>query len=185
MTYTLDQSYTTGQDNADGSGVANLRRASNNNEILGQSFTPSLNYGLNRVELYLKKVDSPTGNIWVEIHADGADPSAASQLGSDSASVDVSGVSTSYGYVAFDFTVPISLVAGTEYWMLLYGDYSLAADVGVYWGIDTSSPAYSGGIFGRYGNGSAAWEDLPSYDGLFKQYYLPVGGAGMFLGGVI
>lgn len=120
--------------------------------------------------MYIKKVGSPTGNIWVEIHADGANPTSAAQQGSDSATIDVSTVSASYGYVAFDFASPINLTAGTEYWILLYGDYALGVDVGVYWGIDTSSPSYAGGHLGRYGNGAAAWEDISSYDGLFKQY---------------
>ena len=114
MAYNLDQSYTTGQDNADGSGVGNLRRAANNNTIWGQSFTPALTGGFNRFELYMKKVGSPTGNIWMEIHSDGADPSAAAQQGSDSATIDVSTVSGSYGYVAFDFsniTLPASALS--------------------------------------------------------------------------
>lgn len=166
--YNLDQSYTTGQDNADS--THNLRRASNNTEIIGQSFTPALTGPLNRVELYLKKIGSPTGNIWAEIHADGADPTVATQLGLDSATIDVSTVSTSYGYVAFDFA-NITLTLGVEYWVLLYGDYTLSTTDGIVWGVDTSSPSYSGGIAGRWGNGGAAWEDISTFDGLFKTYH--------------
>lgn len=117
----------------------------------------------------MKKVGSPTGNIAVEIRADGADPSSATLLGTSS-NVDVSTVSGSYDYVAFDFPTPVTLTPATEYWVILTGTYTEAVDVGVYWGLDTSSPAYAGGIAGRYGNGSAAWEDIPTYDGLFKQY---------------
>jgi len=177
MTYNLDQSYTTGQDNADGSGIGNLRRAANNNTIWGQSFTPILTGQFNRFEMYIKKVGSPTGNIWMEIHADGADPSAAAQQGSDSATIDVSTVSTSYGYVAFDFA-NITLTPGVEYWGLLYGSYTEDVDVGIYVGIDTSSPSYSNGHSGRYGNGSAIWEDITTYDTLFKTYHddPPMGG---------
>lgn len=166
--YNLDQSYTTGQDNVDS--THNLRRASNNTEIIGQSFTPTLTGPLNRVELYLKKIGSPTGNIWCEIHADGADPTVASQLGIDSATIDVSTVSSSYSYVAFDFT-NIDLTLATEYWILLYGDYTFSTSDGIVWGVDTSSPSYLGGIAGRWGNGSAAWEDISTFDGLFKTYH--------------
>lgn len=181
MAFILDQSYTTGQDNGTGTGIGNLRRGTNNNEILGQSFTPTLTGPLNRVELYLKKEGSPTGNMWAEIHVDGADPSAASQVGSDSAMVDVSTVSgAGFAYYAFDFASPITLTPGTEYWVLLYGDYALAIDVGVYWGTDTSSPGYAGGIAGRYGNGSAAWEDESPYDRLFKEYSDEVPATGFF-----
>lgn len=181
MSYNLDQSYTIGQDNTDVSGIGNLRRASNNNEILGQSFTPVLLGPLNRVELYIKRVGSPSGNIWAEIHADGANPTAAAQQGSDSQTVSAGGVSTSYGYVAFDFITPITLAPGTEYWILLYGDYAMSSTDCIFWGIDTSSPSYSGGIYGRYGNGGAAWEDIPTYEALFKQYSDDLAGGAFLL----
>lgn len=168
MAHNLDQSYDTGQDNADS--IQNLRRASNNTEIVGQSFTPVLTGPLNRVEFYIKKIGTPTGNIWMEIHADGADPTAAAQQGLDSATIDVSTVSTSYDYVAFDFA-NITLTPGVEYWALLYGDYTLSTSNGIVVGTDTSSPSYAGGHAGRYGNGAAAWEDITTYDTLFKTYH--------------
>lgn len=171
MSYLLDQSYTTGQDNGTGTGIGNLRRGANNHLAIGQSFTPTLAGKLNRVELYLKKEGAPTGNIWAEIHANDANPYTGTQIGSDSASVDVSTVSgAGFNYVAFDFAAPITLTPGVEYWIILDGDYTLAVDVGVYWGMDLSSPSYSGGHAGRYGNGGAAWEDWDTYDCLFKQY---------------
>lgn len=164
----LDQSYTAGQDNDD-LGVGKFRISSTNNQILGQSFTPTLDL-VTRIELYLKKINTPSGNLWLEIHADGADPSAAAQQGADSSLVAASSVGTSYGYIAFDFPTPVSLTPGTKYWILLYGDYSYSGSDNVFWGVDTSSPSYSGGEYGRYGNGSAAWETIASYDALFKQY---------------
>jgi hypothetical protein len=178
MAYLLDQSFTTGQDNDD-AGTGKLRIAADNNQILGQSFTPAYSGQLNRVELYLKRLGSPSGNIWIEIHADGADPTAAAQQGADSATVSAGGVSTSYGYIAFDFATLINLTPGTEYWMLLYGDYSYSGTDAIIWGVDTSSPSYADGIFGRYGNGGAAWEDISTYDGLFKQYSDEVAAGGL------
>lgn len=179
MAFNLDQTYTTGQDNADS--VQNLRRASNNTEIVGQSFTPTLTGPLNRVEFYIKKIGTPTGNIWMEIHSDGADPTAAAQQGLDSATIDVSTISTSYDYVAFDFA-NINLTPGVEYWALLYGDYTLSTSNGIVVGTDTSSPSYAGGIAGRWGDGTANWEDISSYDTLFKTYHddPPVTNAGGF-----
>lgn len=169
----IDQSYTTGQDNADS--IQNLRRATNNTEIVGQSFTPTITGGLPRFDLYIKKIGTPTGNIWLEIHADGADPTVATQLGADSATIDVSTVSTSYDYVPFIFTA-IPILAGTKIWGLIYGDYTLSTSNGIVVGTDTSSPSYAGGNAGRWGNGGAAWEDLTAYDSLFKQYVEPAGG---------
>lgn len=170
MSFNLDQSYTTGQDNDEGSNVQLHRIAADNSQILGQSFTPTLAGPLNKVELYLKKKGTPTGNLWVEIHADGADPSAAAQIGLDSATVDISTAPAAYDYVAFTWASSIDLSPGTEYWILLYGDQTLGTTNSVFWGTDTSSPGYAGGIAGRFGNGSAIWEDIASYDTLFKQY---------------
>lgn len=172
--FVLDQSYQSGEDNDD---VGNLRRGADNQVILGQSFTPSVGGALSKIELYLKKKGSPTGNIWVEIHADGADPTAAAQLGSDSANVDVAGLGAGFAYISFTFPATIPITTGTEYWILLYGDYTLAVDVGAIWATDTdaSGGGYAGGIAGRFGNGSAAWEDISGYERLFKEYH-DVGG---------
>lgn len=169
MPNVIDQSYTSGEDNDD---VGNLRRAANNNTILGHSFTPSVSGYRETISPYLKKKGSPTGNIWLEIRSDGADPTVTTQLGSDSENVDVSGLSTSFAFVDFTFTTPIYLQAGVEYWILLHGDYTETADVGAVWGTDTSSPSYGGGIAGRFGNGGAAWEDIATYDRLFKEYLI-------------
>jgi hypothetical protein len=78
MAYSIDQEYVVGQDNDDaGTGVGKLRTGTNNNTILGQSFTPSATISMNKIRLYLKKVGTPTGNLTVEIRADGADPTVA------------------------------------------------------------------------------------------------------------
>lgn len=178
---TLDQSYTTGQDNADGSGIGNLRRAANNNEILVQSFTPTQSGVIPQFEIYMKKVGSPTGNIWAEIWSDAGGPGTGSQINGDSATVDVSTVAGAYGYQMFTWSSNYPMIAaGLVYWVRLYGDYTMTADVGVYVGIDTSSPSYTGGNYGRYGDGGANWENTPSYDMLFKQYYNP-GSSGPFI----
>ena len=169
MAFNLDQSFEGSTDGNTGNGIYNLRRAADNNIILGQSFTPVLSGPLNKVELRLQKEGAPTGNIWVEIHADGVDPSAAAQLGADSATVDVSTVST-YAYIAFTWATSITLNPGTKYWILLYGDYTIQIDVGVYWAVDTTSPSYAGGNGGRYGDGTPNWEDISTYDAHFKQY---------------
>lgn len=170
MAYNLDQSYAGSADGNTGNGIYNLRRAANNNTVLGQSFTPTLNGPLNKVTIPLKKEGAPTGNIWLEIHADGADPTAAAQLGADSALVDVS-TCNGAAFTDVDFTFAnITLSPGTKYWILLYGDYTEQVDVGVYWSVDTTSPGYAGGNGGRYGNGGAAWEEIAGYDANFNQY---------------
>lgn len=171
MAYNLDQSYTTGQDNNEGGLIHFLRIAADNTQIIGQSFTPTLTGKLNKVDLYLKKVGTPTGNLWIQIHEDGANPASATQLGSASALVDISTIGTgAYEWVSFTFATGITLSPATEYWILLFGDNTYGTTNSVFWGTDTSSPAYAGGISGRYGNGSLAWEDQSYMDALFRQY---------------
>ena len=128
MPYSIDQSYTTGQDNADGSGIGNLRRAVDNNIILAQSFTPTILGTLPQFDFYMKKVGSPTGNIWAQIFTDAGGPGTGVQLGSDSATVDVSTVSTSYVYQSFTFSSVINTNPGVKLWAYLLGDYTLVID---------------------------------------------------------
>lgn len=175
---TLDQSYTTGQDNADS--IGNLRRAANNTEIVYQSFTPTQSGRLTQFDFYLKKIGSPSGNIWCELWSTYDDSGA--QIGGDSGTLAAGSQSGTYGYVSFSWTSNIPVItASTVYWMRIYGDYTLSSTDSIVIGIDTSSPAYAGGNYGRYGNGGAAWEDTPTYDTLFKQYYEPIVGASFVL----
>lgn len=167
--YTQDQAYTSGQDNDD-TGVGKLRISATNNQIIGQSFTPATTGQCGAFAFILKRIGSPTGNVWVEIHADGADPTAATLLATSNTVNAVSGVLTGYDAVYFTFPTPPTLTSGTVYWALLYGDYSYGAAANVFIATDTSSPTYAGGSYGRYGNGGAAWETLGTYDTLFRQY---------------
>ena len=168
--YNQDQAYTSGQDNSDGSGIGKLRTLATNNQILGQSFTPSVTGVCSVFAFVMKKIGTPTGNIWVEIRADGADPTVTTLLATSNTINAVSGVLTGYDAVYFTFPTPPTLTSGTNYWALLIGDYSYGASDNVYVAIDTSSPTYAGGSFGRYGNGGAAWEDVATYNTLFREY---------------
>jgi hypothetical protein len=170
MSFILDQTYTTGQDNADGSGIGNLRRAANNNTIIGMSFTPTISAPVTRISFLLKKIGAPTGNIWMTIGNDGADPTA-SLRGSQSSNVDVSTLSGSYTQVNFTFPTPVFVTGGVKVWALLNGDYTVSSSNAAVVGINTTTAGYSGGSFGRYGNGGAAWEVTANYDVLFNEYH--------------
>jgi hypothetical protein len=171
MAYSIDQEYVVGQDNDDaGTGVGKLRTGTNNNTILGQSFTPSATISMNKIRLYLKKVGTPTGNLTVEIRADGADPTVAALQATSNTFNVATLISGTYDWWDFTFPTPPTLTGGTEYWILLSGDYSVSSSNAAVWGIDTTSPTYSGGHYGRFGNGSAVWEDITSYDALFMEF---------------
>lgn len=178
MATILDQSYTTGQDNPDS--IGNLRRATNNTEIIYQSFTPTYSGTLPQFDFYLKRIGTPSGNIWCELWSSAND--SGSQIGGDSDTVAAGSQSTSYGFITFTWSSNVpEISSGTKYWMRIYGDYALSSSNGIVIGVDTTSPSYAGGNYGRYGDGGANWDDTPTYDCLFKQYVIPSPSGGAFL----
>jgi len=90
--------------------------------LLAYPFTPTENYDLSKIAVQLRKVNSPTGNMWVEIYSDNGSGDPLTQIGIDSSALDVSGISTSDTYYTFTFTTPISLTLGTKYWIVLNDD---------------------------------------------------------------
>lgn len=92
---------------------------------LAYPFTPTSNFSISKVELELRKVNSPTGNIWVEIWSDNGSDDPNAQIGDDSSTIAASSLSTSDNYESFTFGTPISLTSGTKYWIVLTSDRSL------------------------------------------------------------
>lgn len=168
MAYTLDQSY-----NPTVNGDFNLRFASNNTVKTGQSFVPSVTAPVNRVELNLKRLGTPSGNIWVTIEADSAGDASGTPLATSS-NVVVDALSTSYATIQFDFSSAVTLTASTTYWIVLQGDYSFSNANNIIQGTN-SAGAYAGGLFDTY-NGTS-WDNRTGYDAWFNEYYGTSGGS--------
>jgi len=115
---------------------------------LGQSFT-AIGVNLGRVDMYIKKVGSPTGNAVAILYAHtGTFGSTGTPTGAALATSDVFDVSTlttSLELKSFNFSgaEQYSLVNGTNYFIAL--KYITGDDSNyVQWGLDGSSPSHAG-----------------------------------------
>lgn len=128
---------------------------------LAQEFTDTVAFRVSHVLLWLKRVGSPAGTLSVEIQTNAAGlPSNTPVTNGTSNTVACSGLGVTYDWVRFDFSTPPLLTASAIYHLVLKSSgytYSLGVTE-VSWGIDTSSPAFTGGDFEK-ANGTtwSAW----------------------------
>ena len=135
------------------------------NDKLAQSFQVSSLTPVTEVDLWLKKVGSPTGNLTVEIQTDSAgEPSGTAVTNDTSNTVSASTLTTSFGDIAFSFASNPSLASGTTYWIVLTTADSQSNTNYVVWGADTSTPSYADGEM--YGEDASTWGAL-SADAVF------------------
>ena len=141
------------QTNTPGGASGHALRDAAARTILAQTFVAGKGLPVKRVILSLKKTSAPTGNVWVEIWAtSGGTPSA--QVGTDSATVDVATLTTSFATYNFDFTIPVPLVAGTTYAITIHGDFAID-------GVNYAQWEHDGA--GNYASGSAFKQDGSSF----------------------
>lgn len=113
---------------------------------LAQSFEVSGEQNIKTVDLQLKKVGSPTGDLSLEIQTDsGGEPSGTPVTNGTATVVDESTLSTSYGDITFTFATAPVLSDATTYWLVLSTDRSASETNYVAWGADGSSPSYADG----------------------------------------
>ena len=67
--------------------------------------------------MYMKKQGTPTDNIVLAIQADSGGSPDGTDI--DTASIDGSGLSTSFGDETFTFSSAVATTANTTYWMVL------------------------------------------------------------------
>ena len=136
---------------------------------VAQGFQLEIQSKVHRVQLYLKKTGSPSGNIFVTINTDDTDKPSASILAT-SDTVAVSTITTGWTLIEFEFATPARLEPFTQYHIVLSGDatYDASFVTGVTvveYGQDSSSPTYG------YGNSSTwaptAWTAKPTLAGIF------------------
>ena len=124
VTYVLDQSYTL----YDASFYLQVRPTTG---VLWQatSFTPSVTGILGKITLRVAKAGAPSGNVWIEIHADNSNKPNESAILVQSDNVNPAGFSTLLTTGAeqdFIFSTQYSLTANTKYWMVFNGDYAIS-----------------------------------------------------------
>jgi len=135
------------------------------NDKLAQSFEISTASTVSEIDLYLKKVGSPTGNLTVEIQTDSAgEPSGTAVTNGTSNTVSASTLTTSFTDITFSFASNPSLASGTTYWLVLTTSDTQSNTNYVLWGSDTSTPSYADGEM--LGEDASTWSAL-SADAVF------------------
>jgi hypothetical protein len=126
----------------------------------GQSFTPVLDV-LTRVELYLRRVGSPSGDLVVSVRS--------VIDGSDLASVSLSpgSVSGVMSWVDFDFD-DVSVTPGNVYYIVVGSSGGNSANC-YYWGYGSGTPYVDGALW-YSNNGGGSWSEFSQYDFCFRSY---------------
>lgn len=122
-------------------------------------FTQSGARQIRKVYLYLKKKGTITSGkkVTVTLETDSTgSPSGTAVQAHATADVLCSAISTSYGWVEFAFTKPVTVANSTVYHIVLTGDYDVSGTNNVMIGTDTVA---SGGDFDYY---DAAWTGTSS-----------------------
>jgi len=143
--------------------------------LLAQGFEVNQAVNVSKVKLKLRKLGSPSGNLWVEIHSSVSGTSAAKNtstniVGQASDNVAASGIGSSFASQDFTFSgtkPPLSL--GVTYYLVVYGDFSVSSSAFVLVGLDASSPSYGDGRYWEI-NGSLAWTGNADVDLVFELY---------------
>ena len=126
---------------------------------------------LTKVSLYINKVGSPTGDIWIEIQGDnGGVPNNSVISNGTSSTIDVSTVGTSSAWKDFTFPTNPYLTTGTQYHIVLKGDFTIDGSNYINWFMQDTNP-YTNGNIARY-NGSTWIIDgyATNWDACFKTY---------------
>jgi hypothetical protein len=125
---------------------------------LGQGFKVPVQTVIHKVDIYLKKTGSPSGQLTLNLETDSSGKPSGTVLDT-SDNVAVSSVGASFALVTFNFATPVRLEAFTQYHLVLEGDstYDSSFVTGttvVEWGVDASSPTYANGSISTYATGS-------------------------------
>lgn len=136
----------------------------NGTQDYAQSFKVGTTGVVNKVQLYLKKVGSPS-NITVRLVSDSGGIPSATVL--TTATLSASTVSTSYGWVDVSFSSNPQLSSSMTYWLVL----DSATSSSNYYKIGANNNGYANGV-NKIGQYSSTWNNtLPAeLDGFFSLY---------------
>lgn len=150
---------------------AHTLRINSGTEMASQSFTTTFAVSeLHEVILAIARVNAPSGNVWVEIHADASGSPSGTALAT-SVKKQAGRLLGAYAFNPFVFVGDqrISLADATVYHIVLKGDFTIDGSNYVIWGRVTAG-GYSGGTALLY-NGSS-WSGVGA-DARFSVIGLP------------
>lgn len=149
-------------------------------EKLAQAFAIAQNTNVGRIKLYLRKINSPTGQLTVGIYPDDGNGNPSNILVDNNASFEMSEeeLPSEFDFVSFDFDPYITLQADTKYWIVISSTSPNSASDYIEWGTDIS-PEYSGPegtpvfnlemrSYKDRGSGFEWGETSPASDGIFS-----------------
>jgi hypothetical protein len=110
--------------------------------LLAQSFTVPSSIKLETVQLRLKRVGNPVGNIQASIYSNITETSRPDMVitNGDFDAISASAVDTSYEDISFTTNSQPTLAGSTRYWLVLSGDYTFDKDNAIQWGYAAGSP---------------------------------------------
>lgn len=140
-------------------------RAASGNQDFAQSFVVSTSSPVNKVDLYLKKVGSPSSaTVYIKNDTSGRPGNTTMTSGTLNSSL----VTTSYGWITVTFDSNPILVPGTIYWLVVDNSTQSASN---YYTIGAGNGGYASGQ-AKIGQQGGTWSS-PSpatLDGYFKLY---------------
>jgi len=151
---------------------AHILRLSSANQQAAQSFTTTVALAeLHSVVVSMAKVSTPSGNLWLEIHADSSGAPSGTALAT-SETKQVSRLLTAYQWQGFHFRGAnrIALADATTYWIVAKGDFSIDGVNYVIWSRVTAG-GYTGGTALLYDG--ATWSGTGA-DARFSVQGIPV-----------
>ncbi|MBU2062547.1 MAG: hypothetical protein KKH44_11950, partial [Bacteroidetes bacterium] len=139
---------------------------------ISMGFKPGTSSTVTKVRLWLKKTGTPAGTdtitAVIQTNSSGI-PSGVAVTNGTSDTVDISDIlTTSYAWVTFTFSTNPTLVAGTQYHLVLQGAATIDGTNYVYWGADDYDVIYANGSMSYYDG--VIWTTNTSYDACFEVY---------------
>lgn len=143
-----------------------LKSGSTAQEKLSMGFkTGGSAINIDEVDIVLSKQGTPAGNIYVDIYADSGGVPTGSAIGSSDgyvANTAIYSTYSSFGWVNFHFSTPVSLSANTNYHAVLRASgYTYSAGATAIWlAGDGSTPSHANGYASTYNSGTTTWSAI-------------------------
>ncbi|HPS21415.1 MAG TPA: choice-of-anchor R domain-containing protein [Candidatus Paceibacterota bacterium] len=154
-------------DQSNGTGIPNYNVVfanANATQDIAQSFQTSEATPLNKIQVYIKKVGSPSNATVKIVNNSNGNPGTTVYA---SGTLNASSVTTSYGWVDVAFSTNPMLNIGTTYWLVVDASSSSSK----YYTVGASSGGYSNGS-GKIGQQGGTWSSTSpaGLDYFFKVY---------------
>ncbi|TRZ53075.1 hypothetical protein D4S03_02430, partial [bacterium] len=138
---------------------------------LAQGFMVKTSRTVGRFEVFLTLLGTLTtgATVTLSVFSNSAGAPNAALSNGVSAAVKATEITTTGGWVQFDFLAGVALTANTQYWLVLEpaGTYAAEADGSnqIQWGVDATDSGYSLGNWSVY---AGSWIANTEVDGLFR-----------------